>query len=346
MNYKYFTFLLFLCNVLIVKAQEVEDLARTLTISCTTDEEKVRAIFVWLRDSIEYDNIKLNIFQNRQQTMSERQRVNTIINDKKGVCTDYALVFNKLCQLNNIESRIVKGYSYLSTSIGHAWNIAKINDEYFIFDATFAAGAKMVEEEHEKYYKIKPQNALKEYFPLLSIYQIIENPIDYVRFKKNDFDANALKINRYFRDSLQYFEQLSLKNQLIKEYFDIQRLGDSTMQHNQRAYYLANEIARLSYRDAVENINIIISLYNNRNFHLRTDSDLMQLAKVLNDDIERAIFHYEKMKAHGDFYQPKLMKTYLELQKNAQSKLRFIKAFTALPLSKRKAFYEKIEDFD
>lgn len=346
MNYKYFTFLFIFCNTLIINAQSVEELSQKLTSSCKTEEEKVRAIFVWLRDSIEYDDVKLNIFQNRQQTMSESQRVNTIIKDKKGVCTDYALVFNKLCQLNNIESRIVKGYSYLSTSIGHAWNIAKINDEYFIFDATFSAGAAQDIVEREKYYKIKPQIALKDYFPLLSMYQIIEKPIDYDAFKKKSFDANSLKINAFLSDSLKCFDNLSLKNQFIQEYFDMQRLGDSTMQHNQRAYYLANEIARLSYRDAVEKINILISLYNNRNFHIRSDSDLLQLAQLLNEDIDRAISYYGKMSVHTGFYQPKLMQVYVELASKSKKKLKYIKAYIALAPNKRIAFYDKIREFD
>jgi transglutaminase superfamily protein len=144
-------------------------LARDLTAPFNNDTDKVRSIFRWIADNIAYDYKTFNkqegdpVFEckNNNNCGSEEIAYNTqlihqILKKKKAVSNGYALLFKTLCTIAGIKSDVVTGYvkteAYqIGTSLpaDHAWNIVKIDSEWYCLDVTWAAGHDSTDEESD-----------------------------------------------------------------------------------------------------------------------------------------------------------------------------------------------------
>ena len=123
-------------------------LAIELTKNLKTDLEKVRSIFVWITDNIEYD---VKRYRNPELYIKSNESTNDIIENtlatKMAVCGGYAKLFKTLCDDAGIESVYIEGLSrqYLEsneekTVADHAWNAVKINGKWLLLDTTWASG--------------------------------------------------------------------------------------------------------------------------------------------------------------------------------------------------------------
>jgi Transglutaminase-like superfamily len=123
-------------------------LAKEVTKNLTTDLEKVRAIFVWITDNIEYD---FELYKNPELQAKLYTSTNDIIentlNTKKAICGGYSYLFKSLCDDAGIECVYIDGLSrqYLEsneekTVPDHAWNAVKIDGKWFLLDTTWASG--------------------------------------------------------------------------------------------------------------------------------------------------------------------------------------------------------------
>lgn len=136
-------------------------LVSDLTKHCTTDLEKVRAIFMWITENIEYDYKAFNKGDTKVKYPKHKQGkdygkayakwedrfLKNIINKRKAVCFGYSFLFKKMCSLAGIQSSIVNGYTKQSQreigilgKIDHAWNVVIIDNQYYYFDVTWGAG--------------------------------------------------------------------------------------------------------------------------------------------------------------------------------------------------------------
>lgn len=144
-----------------MKAESIESLASRIDYDFKTEIEKVRAIYTWIALNIEYDNYSTNflkvpefiVYSNefdlkRQEKHKEQLVINKAFKNKKGVCYENALLFNKLCSLIDIKNELVYGYSKSSVNdIGiiphnknHVWNAVKIKEHWLLFDVTYGSG--------------------------------------------------------------------------------------------------------------------------------------------------------------------------------------------------------------
>lgn len=104
---------------------------------------KVRVIYAWIVYHIQYDWTKfVNI-----EAYEEKKRfflpISNIYKTRLGVCEDIASLFTKMAMKANLRSeRIVGSAGYDLTPDRaahslHAWNVVKINGEWFLLDATW-----------------------------------------------------------------------------------------------------------------------------------------------------------------------------------------------------------------
>ncbi len=63
------------------------------------------------------------------------------------MCTGYAYLIKELCFLANIECKIINGYGRSTTTnvdtlqlVNHSWNAVKLNDKWYLCDATWSSG--------------------------------------------------------------------------------------------------------------------------------------------------------------------------------------------------------------
>ena len=100
----------------------------------TTDEAKVKAIFKYIVDNIEYD-------WDRYYNNDDTRNVNAdnTLKTKMGVCTDYACLMSVMCRAQKIPTKTVYGYIYPGSNgkqAYHAWNRVYYNGSWHFYDAT------------------------------------------------------------------------------------------------------------------------------------------------------------------------------------------------------------------
>jgi len=154
----------------------VGHLAHALTDKFNKEEDKVRAIFFWMTENIEY----------AVDYSGNRTNLETVIR-KKGVCSDYADLFKELCDSSGINSWVLSGrIKRYPQDIGmpsftnHAWNAVEINNKKFLLDVTWAAGAvgsgKFHKRRNEYYYLCPPEIFIYDHFPEDQKWQLL-NPV-------------------------------------------------------------------------------------------------------------------------------------------------------------------------
>lgn len=156
-----------------IQPSPVDNLSRKLTSPYKTQLEKVRSIFRWITENIEYDvvgyhngkDIYEGLFRPGLSTIDSIVQkdyndriVEKVLTEKKAICDGYARLFKTLCDKANIPSVVISGYARrysdpigVVTERGHAWNAVFIDNKWQLLDPTWASG--YVNESETKFFK-------------------------------------------------------------------------------------------------------------------------------------------------------------------------------------------------
>lgn len=148
-----------------VRSNDAIEIAEEITLDYDDDEQKVRAIFVWITENMEYS---LDIKADRKSNRSKRRiksrdpeekaelelelkddDLKTALKARGGIEADYSYLFMKMCEAVDIEAGEITGYLRRSQrKVGkmprrpdHKWNWAKINGKRYLFDTMLASGS-------------------------------------------------------------------------------------------------------------------------------------------------------------------------------------------------------------
>ncbi len=139
---------------------DIMKLSDDLTSPFAEDIFKVRAIFKWITNNIEYDYRFVNsgkeivipecdeeddcILKTRAW---ENNYLKKILTRKKAIADGYSKLFKKLCDLNYIECELIVGYARTkpyqignNMGVNHAWNAVMLDADWYYLDVTWAAG--------------------------------------------------------------------------------------------------------------------------------------------------------------------------------------------------------------
>jgi len=134
-------------------------LAHLLTHKLETDVERFRAIYFWVCHNIENDyDLMLKSKRKRRKFKNDVKQLENwnktfrkdvfkeLLNNKKTLCSGYAYLVKVLANYAGLESKIINGYGKTSASFksiktpNHAWNAIKLNNKWYLCDATWASG--------------------------------------------------------------------------------------------------------------------------------------------------------------------------------------------------------------
>lgn len=156
-------------------------LAESITRGCKNDYEKIRAIYLWLCDNIEYD------------TSFQIYHADDCYDKRKGVCNAYSELFYYLAKSIGIRSEIISGHTRdingVYSNKGHAWNFAYINKDYgILLDATWGAGSVNDGQFRKSdnplhWFNVDPRWMILRHFPKEDEYQLLDNPLSEDEFK-------------------------------------------------------------------------------------------------------------------------------------------------------------------
>lgn len=157
-------------------------LAESITQNCSSDYEKIRAIYKWLCDNIEYDtNYKI-------------YHADKCYDERKGVCQAYCELFYYIAKAVGVRSEIVSGNTRdnggLFSEKGHAWIFAYTRKNHgILLDPTWGAGSvdskKFIRCKNcWHWFNVPPEWMILRHFPNEEEYQLIDAPLSLAEFKK------------------------------------------------------------------------------------------------------------------------------------------------------------------
>lgn len=183
--------------------------AKDLTEPYEDETSKARAIFSWLAFHLEYDKRQLRKITKKQSkgpqkiSAASEEEAKKILLDKesaameralkkkKGVCQDYAWLFTAMLAEVGIEAEFVVGHgrtepsARYSSELGHAWNAAKIDGEWALFDVTWSTD--MWDGGGNGFFMMSPEAFLRSHFPDEEKWQLSADPIDIKTWIKQMF---------------------------------------------------------------------------------------------------------------------------------------------------------------
>lgn len=117
----------------------VEQITGEIISADMTDVEKEMAINTWLCENAVYDDAALENAEQYSFTQVDEDFYDSftaygILTEGVGVCASYSASFKLLADAADLESIVVTGY--LEGSVPHAWNKVKLEENWYIVDAT------------------------------------------------------------------------------------------------------------------------------------------------------------------------------------------------------------------
>ena len=271
-----------------------------------TDKEKVRAIFIWVASSIEYDiaNIyAINFYETKEN------KINKALKTKKGICENYAALFTDIATGCGITSYIIEGYTKqngFTDYIPHAWCAAYVDSAWYMFDPTWGSGylngGKFYKKINNEYFKTLPSTLIKSHIPFDYLWQFLNYPVTNQEFYEGRITANKAKPFFNYADSITLHESKNHIEQLISAAYRIEKNGLKNamifdrLQHikveleNDRVNTSTNlyNVAIVYYNESIRNINNFIQ-YRNKQFNpLKSDPDIQQMIDLGVKNIEDA----------------------------------------------------------
>ena len=149
--------LLISCN-LIIKVQETNSLftidskaqhipsvetlstglfAGSIMTNYTSEWEKLLAIYSWVTYNIRYDSDSIYVFNLVNNPVA---RITTVLSRRKGVCENFAAIFNEIAVKCNIRSYEIIGYtiqSWTVDKVAHTWCVVYLDNQWLFCDPTW-----------------------------------------------------------------------------------------------------------------------------------------------------------------------------------------------------------------
>ncbi|MFK7950954.1 MAG: transglutaminase domain-containing protein [Saprospiraceae bacterium] len=281
--------------------KNVKKLTTFLIAPAENDYEKMAGIYHWITNNIEYDKTAYTADFYRINKTNE-----DILNRQKAICFGYATLLEEMCTYANIESHLIIGYAKGTHSssddydeINHAWNAVKLENDWYLIDATWAAGSQNESQNFSNqydrsYFCSSPESFVKNHLPAYNIWQLLDCPVTFQTFKKSSFTVKKGKENNInFRDSIAKFQKLTWYERRIK-----------TME----AAYLENPVPKnkrelaQTYMDLEGNLSDLVAKLHEKGLEdsifmiqaqmIQLCQEASQLTTLYNNQVENCAYTY------------------------------------------------------
>ena len=243
-----------------------EEIANYINANFQTENDKIRAAFYWTASNISYD-VKNMFAVNFGETSEDR--IAKTLKTKKGICADYAAVFNEIATLLGIKSVVISGYTKQNGKIdnlSHAWCAAKIDNKWYIFDPTWGSGSltngKFIMRINEYYFKVEPSNIISSHIPFDYLWQFLNYPITNAEFYQGKTQMNKAKKFFDFEKEIAKQSSLSEIDQLFESAERIEKNGLKNAMIVERYKSKKEHLNFLRQKANIEKLNGIVNEMN------------------------------------------------------------------------------------
>jgi hypothetical protein len=277
-----------------------EDIANYITGHFTSDKEKARAIFIWIATNIQYDvenMFAINFYE------AKEQKILKPLKTRRGICENYAALFNDLCLKAGINSFVIEGYTKqngFTDYIPHAWCAAFIDNSWYMFDPTWGSGyingGKFYKKINNNYYRAAPASLIKSHMPFDYLWQFLQYPVTNQEFYEGKIAENKSKSFFNYQDSIQVYEKQNKIDQLVSASSRIERNGVKNAMIFDRLQRIKLELendkqnkivnlyntAAVNYNDGLSELNNFIQYRNKQFIPAKPDADIQNMIEKVN----------------------------------------------------------------
>ncbi|WP_162845435.1 transglutaminase domain-containing protein [Labilibaculum antarcticum] len=337
-----------------------QDISNYIDTKLSSDEGRVKAAFAWITKNISFDTE--NMYSFNMDSIVERT-----LSTRKGVCLNYAIVFNDIVNRMGIESHIVEGYTKENRIVSrapHAWCVVSIDSSWFVYDPTWGAGevneGTFKKKLNYDYFHMTAEKAIKTHMPFDPIWQLLDYPITNKEFIKG---LKKRKINQLFfnyQDSIGVFKNKSDIDRLIGARRRIDKYGID----NYLIYIYSKDLAESidlfiedsminkynsaykAYNQGIFQLNRFIDFRNNQFSPEKGDKYLIQMMDSVFNSFELANKHLDEIKNPNMNIREKMDNLYKAIQadmQNVNTQKSFLDKILSTSKNYRKSlFYERM----
>lgn len=345
--------------------QSMDDISKYIKTNFETESDRIRAVYYWTVKTISYDVD--NMFEVKFDEKLQ-DRIARAFNDKKGVCFDYANIFNQLATSVGIKSVVVNGYTKWNKvkvdNLSHSWNAARIDDKWYLFDPTWGSGYVVngifTRRPDDKHFKVDPELMINTHMPFDYLWQLREYPISNQEFIEGVYTGDDAKQKFDYANEIIRFESLPRIDQL-KEVSDRIEKGGMRNQHISQAFVYAktawrNENERekgKKYTEIIDQFNRVnrqlndFIHYRNKQFQpLVSDEEIKRKIQEPIDSLikcQEVLSDFEKeVSSANKSSVENLRKTISQTLERANEHLQFVNLYLTKPILVRKTMFYKV----
>ncbi|MBI1344609.1 MAG: hypothetical protein GC171_16935 [Terrimonas sp.] len=202
-------------NAIRTDALSPRALSLALTAHYHTDLEKVRAIFRWITEHIEYripgkkigaseSSPDFSLLSDNDTLKDLDLRVAERVMEKRsGYCDGYARLFKTLCSYAGIPAEIIVGYARSNMVANetfrsnHSWNAVYFDSSWHLLDVTWASGylslsnRQFVKRLDETWFLTAPADFIRDHYPDNPRWTLLTNPPVIREFIRSPFRSRS-----------------------------------------------------------------------------------------------------------------------------------------------------------
>lgn len=338
-------------------------IANFINANFTTESEKIRAAFYWTASTISYDVANRN---EPNFVYTPEEKIAFSLKNKKGVCINYAEVFNEISTKLGIKTVIILGYtkqSAIVTSMAHAWCAAKVDGKWMLYDPTWASGyvnnEKFFKKLNNSFYKVLPSKMILTHLPFDFMWQFLDEPISNNEFHSGILQKDKPKVHYDYESEIVKYEQLQqdekafetaqrvekngVINSLISDYLANKKNEFNALRQNKNIEKL-NEIV-VNFNESVVLLNDFI-LYRNKKFKPKFSDE--EISAMIKNPLEKLVQCQNDINKLGSIGKENLTmlsslkKSINETLLQAQEHDKFVKTYITKNTIERKLMFSKL----
>ena len=192
-----------------IPVAKTDSLARQLASLGKSDREKVRAIFRWITEHIDYNvtpfgqrkNVTRQFYKESEDSSLALPPLNEriaakVLNTGVAFCEGYSRLFKTLCDHAGIRAEVIYGYARTNSNrrfaVNHTWNSVFIDSSWYLLDVTWASGFvtygnQYIRQYNDFYFLTHPDEFIREHYPEDLQWTLLKDPPVYREYGQSPF---------------------------------------------------------------------------------------------------------------------------------------------------------------
>ncbi len=310
-----------------------------------TDREKARAIHRWVTFHIRYSTDSMFVFNwggDPQKKVVEAMR------RRKGVCENYAAIFNDIATKCLLKNYIVNGYTKqhgVVDKVGHSWCAVFVNGNWYFCDPTWDEGYNS----ESSYFLIPATDFINTHMPFDPLWQLLKQPISHEDFYKSIMTENLKQsspdsVDSFLQlDELQQLEASAHRIKLSEVNNELARVRLAYLEMQAGIFYEQKDSSL--YQKAVEELNAATKAFNEfiqfRNNQFLPEKTNTEITGLLNKVewhlslVTMALTALEKSDSNVQYDTGFCRETVYNLSRKLQTQYLFVKKYFQLEKTDR-----------